>query len=229
MKIGNTLLGASAAALLAAATFGFTSDDNAKPAGKRMNVPSKETVNYAEHIAPILNKRCAECHRPGEVAPFSLIGYDNAKKWSAMVAQATSSGLMPPWKATEGYGEFLDVNRLSPEEIETIKRWNEAGARRGNAKKEPAAPKFESEWPLGKPDLVLSPPKAYKLAAEGEDVYRNFVIPTNSKEPMFVKAMAVKPGNAKVVHHVIAFLDNNGASKKLEEKQTASGSFLAER
>lgn len=219
MKLGTLLLSSSAIAMVAAATAGF-SDGGTKAPATMGKVPSKAAVNYAEHVAPILNKRCAECHRPGEVAPFSLIGYENAKKWAAMVASVTESRRMPPWKATEGFGEFADVNRLTPEEIQTLKVWSEAGARRGDPKKEPPAPKFESDWPLGKPDLVLEPAKEYKLDAEGNDVYRNFVIDTNFKEPTYVTAMAVKPGNPKVVHHVIAFLDNGGNARKLEAKNT---------
>src|SRR4051812_41921229 len=99
MKIGTFLLSASVIGAAVSAAVGFTPDGRAptgKPGG---GVPSRAKVNYAEHIAPILNAHCAECHRPGEVAPFSLIGYDNAKKWAAMLSKVTESRVMPPWKA----------------------------------------------------------------------------------------------------------------------------------
>src|SRR3954465_209554 len=105
--------------------------DGAKPSpmdAPASAAPSVAKVNYAEHIAPILNAHCVECHRPGEVAPFSLMGYDNAKKWAKMASAVTTPRQMPPWKAVHGYNEFLDENRLSPMEIETIKRWDSAGA-----------------------------------------------------------------------------------------------------
>lgn len=176
-------------------------------------------VTYSKQVGEILNQRCVECHRPGEVAPFSLVGYANAKKWAPMIAQVTAKRLMPPWKAVHGYGEFKDENRLSDLEIQTLQEWAKTGATRGDAKSEPKTPKFSSDWTLGKPDLVLSPAKEYRLEAEGDDVYRNYVLKTDFKEPMWVKAIDVRPGNKKVVHHVIAFLDKNGAAEKMEAAQ----------
>jgi hypothetical protein len=182
--------------------------------------PSIAKVNYAEHVAPILNAHCVECHRPGEVAPFSLVGYDNAKKWAKMAGSVTSTRRMPPWKAVHGYGEFLDENRLSPMEVETLKRWDTAGSPKGDLKKQPPTPKFAGEWPFGQPDLILEPSKEFKLGPEGGDVYRNFVMKTDFKEPVWVTSMSVKPGNAKIVHHVIAFLDRSGQAVKKDAEQT---------
>lgn len=173
---------------------------------------------YARDVAKILNRACVECHRPGEVAPFSLVGYAEAKKRSGMIAAVTEAQLMPPWKAVKGYNHFLDENRLEPDEIETLKRWHEAGAPRGNTRQEPKAPTFASEWPLGKPDLVLQAERPFTIPAEGPDIYRNFVIKTNFDKPTWVRAMDVRPGNAKVVHHVIAFLDERGRSVELESR-----------
>ncbi|HWA83225.1 MAG TPA: hypothetical protein VG820_07335 [Fimbriimonadaceae bacterium] len=184
------------------------------------SAPSAAKVNYAEHVAPILNAHCVECHRPGEVAPFSLIGYENAKKWAKMEATVTQSRLMPPWKAVHGYDDFLDENRLSAAEIETIKRWEAVGAPRGDPKKEPPTPKFASEWALGKPDVILSPVRDFKVGAEGPDIYRNFVMDYDFKEPVWVTAMTVRPGNPRVVHHVIAFLDRTGTAAKKDAAQT---------
>lgn len=181
--------------------------------------PAPSKVTYAEHVAPILNKRCVGCHRPGEVAPFSMIGYDNAKKWAPMIAQRTDQRKMPPWKAIPGFGEFKDENLLSEVEIETLKRWSAAGAPRGDAKKEPPTPTFGSEWPLGQPDLILQAAKPYRVEADGPDDYRQFILKTSFKDTKYVTAMSVKPGNPKVVHHVIAFLDEKGASWKLEGRE----------
>ena len=125
---------------------------------------------YARDVAKILNRACVECHRPGEVAPFSLVGYAEAKKRSGMIAAVTEAKLMPPWKAVKGYNHFLDENRLEPDEIEALKRWHEAGAPRGNIRQEPKAPTFASEWPLGKPDLVLQADRPFTIPAEGPDI-----------------------------------------------------------
>ncbi len=180
--------------------------------------PSLAMVNYSENVAGILNSHCAECHRPGEVAPFSLLGYENAKKWSRMIAQVTGSRRMPPWKAVHGFGEFADENILSELQVETLRRWAEAGAPRGDVGKEPKPPVFRSEWPLGEPDHVLRPAKPHPLDAAGQDEYRHFVLKTSFKETRWVRAMAVRPGNPRVVHHVIAFLDEQGRSHAIESR-----------
>ncbi len=189
-------------------------------ASDEAKAPSLKTVNYAQHVAPILSAHCVNCHRPGEVAPFSLVGYVNARKWATMVNTVTESKKMPPWKAVHGYGDFLEENRLSATEIETLKRWEEAGTPRGNPTLEPPAPKPAPEWPLGTPDLILQADKEFHLAAEGADVYRNFVMKNDFKEPVWVTGMTVKPGNRKVVHHMMAFLDNTGVATQKEAAQT---------
>lgn len=174
--------------------------------------PAESEATYAEHVAQILNDHCVSCHRPGEVAPFSVTDYASAKKWAPMIGEAVSARSMPPWKAVHGFGEFKDENRLTEVEIETIRRWVKAGAPRGDSDREPVPPVFNPGWRLGEPDLILQPASEYKLAAEGDDVYRHYVLKTNFKETRYVKAMDVKPGNKQVVHHVIAFIDDRGVS-----------------
>ena len=174
-------------------------------------------TTYATDIAPILDKNCVSCHRPGQVAPFSLIGYDNAKKWASTIVAVTKTKRMPPWKAVQGFGEFLDENRLSNEQIEAISNWEKAGMPRGDKALEPKPRTFSSEWAIGAPDLIVSANKPFKIGAEGNDVYRNFVIPTNFKETRWVSGIDVRPGNPKVVHHVIAFLDDKDRAKRQED------------
>lgn len=189
--------------------------------------PSKGKVNYAEHIAPILNEHCVSCHRPGEVAPISLIGYENAKKWSPMINQVSTARKMPPWKAVHGFGDFQDENRLDETKIETLKRWEEAGSPPGDLKKAPKPPSFSGTWALGKPDMILSTAQPYKLGAEGSDEYRNFVFDPKNKETIWVTAMDVRPGNRKVVHHVIAFIDTSGqATRKAENTKDGQEGYI---
>jgi hypothetical protein len=199
------LIGGIGLAAIAAA--GLTGGDGARPAAP---------PTFAGEVAPILYEKCAPCHRPGQVAPFSLTSYEDASRRSGTIARVTERRFMPPWKAVAGYGKFKHENRLSDDQIATIKAWHEAGAPRGNASVEPKPPTFTTEWALGKPDLLVSADKDYKLAAEGDDVYRNFVIKTDFKEPRWIRAIDVAPGNRKVVHHVIAFLDEGERAKNLE-------------
>lgn len=187
--------------------------ENPKPA----RAPAKPT--YAKDVAPIVNRACVSCHRSGEVAPFSLSGYDSAKKWSAMTAAVTKTKRMPPWKAEAGYGEFQHENRLTDVEIQTLANWAATGAPRGDKRIEPTPPApVEGGWSLGKPDMILKSKGEYKLSADGEDVYRNFVIENPSDTEMWVKAADVHPGNKKVVHHVIVFTDAMHQGRKLAAK-----------
>jgi cytochrome c553 len=192
-----------------------------KPVAAKAAEKAPARPTYAKEVAPILNRACVSCHRSGEVAPFSLAGFDAAKKWSGMTATVAKSRQMPPWKAQAGYGEFRHENRLTDVEIQTLANWAATGAPRGNKKAEPTLPKGPvSGWTLGKPDMVMTSSKPYNLGAEGEDVYRNFVIQNPSSTPMWVRAMDVHPGNKKVVHHVIMFVDANHQGRKLESKVT---------
>jgi hypothetical protein len=144
-----------------------------------------------------------------------LQNYEDAKRRSGTIARVVEKRFMPPWKAVAGYGEFKHENRLTDAQIAQIKSWHEAGAPKGEGN-EPEPPTFTTDWSLGKPDLIVSADRDYKLAAEGEDVYRNFAIKTDFKEPRWIRAMDVAPGNRKVVHHVIAFLDEGDRAKNLE-------------
>ncbi len=162
---------------------------------------------FNKDVAPILYANCVTCHRAGEVAPFSLIEYKDAKRWAPMIAQATSAHVMPPWKATPGFGEFADARVLSEQQIATLKAWADAGAPEGNAKEKPTAPKFTEGWALGPPDMVIEMPAAASVAADGADIYRCFVIPLDLKEDMTIAAVEVRPGNRRVVHHPIIYFD----------------------
>lgn len=185
--------------------------------------PSVKEVTYADHVAAIVNDHCVECHRVGETAPFSLEGYENTRKWARMIALVTERGTMPPWGAVEGIGNFHGENRLSDLELATLKSWSEAGAPRGDKSKEPAVPTFKSGWELGEPDMVVKMPEPSKVSAEGSDEYWNFVIDPKLGKTVYVKAMDVKPGNRKIVHHVIAFIDEKGRADKLVNSPKGDG------
>jgi mono/diheme cytochrome c family protein len=182
-----------------------------------------EEVTYSKHVAPILWENCAGCHRPGEVGPFSLLSYGDAAKRAEFLGEITASRRMPPWKAEPGFGEFHDVRRLSDREIELIARWAEAGAPEGNPADLPPAPKFPEGWQLGEPDLVLEMPEAFEVPAAGRDAFRCFVIPTGLAEDRTVAAVEFRPGNRKVVHHALFFLDASGEGREKDEADPAPG------
>ena len=178
---------------------------------------------FNRDIAPIVFSKCATCHQPGEVAPFSLLTFKDAHKRAKQLAEVTGRRLMPPWKAQPAHGEFLDERRLSEAQIEAISRWAEAGASEGNPADLPTVPKFPTGWQLGPPDLVVRMSQPYLLAAEGSDELRNFVIPIPLTEDRMVGAIEFRPGNRRVVHHALCYLDSNGAARKLDAKDPAPG------
>ncbi len=182
----------------------------------------KGALTYSKDIAPIVYKNCTACHRVGEVAPFTLASYEDVKKRAAQIAAVTEGRVMPPWKA-DSHGEFHDERRLSTDEIGIIRQWAGEGAKEGSKADLPPAPKFTPGWNLGQPDVVLEPSEDYKLAAEGRDVYRCFVIPNPNDADRFLSSLEVRPGNRLVVHHVIAYLDSTGQGRRMDEKDPGPG------
>lgn len=178
---------------------------------------------YTKDVAPILHKHCVACHRPGEIAPFSLLTYKDAAKRADFLADIVASRRMPPWHAEPGFGKFHGERRLSDAEIATIKQWAEADAPQGDPKDLPTLPPLPTgDWKLGKPDLILKMPKPFTLPATGRDILQCFVLPIPIDSDKFVAAIDFHPGNRRVVHHVIFFLDANGQGRR---KAGESGSY----
>ena len=176
---------------------------------------------YARDVAPILRAKCETCHHPGEVAPFTLQTYKQASAWAADIKRYTQNRQMPPWKPAPGYGEFAREHEiaLTDQERATLAKWADGGAPLGNPKQIPPARQFSTGWKLGEPDVILTPQREYHLAADGEDVYRNFVVPIDTTQERWVSAVEVHPGNRAVVHHVLVYVDAAGASEKLEAQE----------
>ena len=180
-------------------------------------------VTFTKDVAPILFTQCVTCHRPGEVAPFSLTSYKDAKKRAGQIADVTENRFMPPWMAEKGHGDFVGERRLSDEQIKVLRAWADAGAPEGDPAQLPPLPTFPDGWTLGQPDLVLKMSESYELKAEGRDVFRVFVIPTNLTEDKYVRAVEFRPGNRKIVHHALFFLDNSGTARKLDAQDPGPG------
>lgn len=183
-----------------------------------------EAPTYFKHIAPIIQRHCQDCHRPGQVAPFSLMNFDHARSRASDLLLVVESGLMPPWPASSEYGgPFQDARILSDEEIETLRQWVDADSPEGDPKDAPEPREYSSDWPLGEPDLVLTMSEPYELEAEGDDEFRVFVLPTDLPEDRWIKAVDFKPGNRKVVHHVIAATDTSGRARELDAMDEKPG------
>jgi Copper type II ascorbate-dependent monooxygenase, C-terminal domain len=183
-----------------------------------------EGPTYYKDVAGIIQKNCQECHRPGQVAPFSLLTYEQARKRASDISHVTDERTMPPWPASTKFGgPFVDQRVLADSEIATLRAWVEAGCPEGNPKDAPPAREFASDWPLGKPDLVLTMPESYELSGDGKDEFRVFVLKTDLPEDRWIRAVDFKPGNRKVVHHIIAGIDTSGRARELDAKDKKPG------
>ncbi|HEY1949597.1 MAG TPA: hypothetical protein VGG97_21485 [Bryobacteraceae bacterium] len=171
---------------------------------------------FNKDIAPILYQNCATCHRPGEVAPFSLLTYRDAAKRASLIATVTAKHYMPPWKAEPGYQHFEDERRLTDSQIRIISEWARNGAPEGDPQQKPVPPQFAGGWQAGKPSAVLSMPQPFHVAADGRDVFQCFVVPLNFAEDRYVKSVEFHPGNPGIVHHALFFLDTSGEARKLD-------------
>ena len=177
---------------------------------------------YNHDIAPILYQNCAGCHRPGEVAPFSLLTYQDTAKRAALIAGVTKSRVMPPWKAEPGYGDFRDVRRLTDEQLALIQQWASNGAPEGDAPA-PAPPKFTDGWQLGQPDRTLTIPAKFSVPAGGPDVYRCFVIPLNLDKDTYLGGLEFRADSRRTVHHALVFADTLGQGRKLAANSPDGG------
>jgi hypothetical protein len=167
---------------------------------------AKAVVTFSKDVAPIFYKNCVVCHRPNDLAPMSLLTYKEARPWARSIKEKVISREMPPWQADPHYGQFANDKRLSQEDVATITAWVDGGAKEGNPKDLPPAPRFSDDWQLGKPDVVLSMQQDYAIEASGPDEYIRFVIPVNLTEMKWIRAVEIHPGNKRVVHHAVAFL-----------------------
>jgi mono/diheme cytochrome c family protein len=168
---------------------------------------------FSKDVAPIVFQHCANCHRPGEIAPMSLLTYEQVRPWAKSIREKVASGLMPPWHADAPRGTFSNDRRLTDSEKDTLIRWVSAGAPEGDARDLPPAPKFTQGWEIGKPDVVLSIPP-YEVPASGTIEYQNFSVPTNFTEDKWIQAIEVRPGVRSVVHHVLVFSREPGGTAR---------------
>ena len=181
-----------------------------------------EPPTFAHDIAPLLYEKCATCHHPGEAAPFPLLTYQDVKKRAAQIAAATKSGYMPPWLPEAGYGDFSGDPHLTPAQLETISEWARAGAPEGPSNEIPPAPTFATGWQLGQPDLVLDAESPVNVPASGPDLYWNVIFTPNLTARRWVRAVEIRPGLPRIVHHANLLVDRAG-SAHLHETSPGKG------
>jgi hypothetical protein len=186
--------------------------------------PGARTPTYAREVSRIIQKNCQECHRRGQVGPFPLETYDQARKRAVDIATVTSERSMPPWKAVREFGQKFQHDRSLPvEDIGTLAAWAEAGAPLGDPSELPPPESFPDEWALGTPDLVLEIPESYSIPPSGGDVYRCFVLPTSLSSDIYISAIEYRPDNRRVVHHMLGWVDVSGAGRKKDAGDPGPG------
>ena len=143
-----------------------------------------DTPTFYKDVLPILQANCQTCHRPGEVAPMSLITFEQARPWAKAIQKAVVTRQMPPWFADPNVGHFANERRLSTRDIDTINAWADAGAPAGKEGDAPKPIEFASGWNL-KPDLVIEMPKAFELPARGTINYKYVLVKGNFTEDLW--------------------------------------------
>src|SRR5215469_16208148 len=161
---------------------------------------SSSSVTFDKDILPILQKNCQGCHRPGEVAPMSLLTYTDARPWAKAIKVAVATQKMPPWFADPRYGHFSNDRRLSQADINTLAAWADSGAPEGNSKDAPPPSHFQEGWNI-KPDMVIKMPKPFQLKASGTIDYQYVLVKGDFTEDKWVSAAEMRPSNPKVLHH----------------------------
>ncbi len=161
-------------------------------------------VTYSKQISRLLQAHCIECHREGEIAPFSLTDYEEVVGWAEMILEVVQDGRMPPWHANPEHGQFSNDARLSNEEKEMLRQWVNSGAPEGDPADLPPPRQFVQGWRIGKPDQVIQmADKPFHVPAEGEVKYQYFVVDPGFTEDKWIRAAECRPGNRAVVHHII--------------------------
>ena len=177
---------------------------------------------YANEVSRIMRAKCENCHRAGDIAPFALPDYASVTLWADDIQATINNGVMPPWKPVAGYGDFQNSFALTGDEIQTVNDWIAAGEPMGDPSDLLAPLPDAGPWPLGTPDAVLQMPQPF-TPTRGTDVYRCFVLPTNISSETYLSAVDISPGNRKIVHHVLLFLDTTGQAAQMDGQDGSPG------
>ena len=192
-------------------------------AGKAVSVPVTEArgcligrarepkldspVTYSDQISRLLQRRCLECHRTGQIAPFSMTDYEEVAGWGEMIAEVVREQRMPPWHANPEHGRFANENRLSAAEKQLIYTWVENGCPRGDPADLPEPREFQEDWFLPRdPDVVVSLPRVEKIKSVGVENYRYIEVDPGFQEDKWIELAECRPGNRAVVHHIIVYV-----------------------
>jgi hypothetical protein len=188
--------------------------------GQRGRVEPHGEITFSPHVATIFYRSCLECHREGQLAPFSLLEYESAASWGEMIAEVIEQERMPPWFANPQYGHFSNDSRLSPDDRQTILTWVKNGCPEGDPKDMPTPPSFPDNWRIDDPDqVVYMSEEPIDVPAEGPVDYQVYFAETHLKEDRWIQQAEVRPGNPEVVHHCSVWVIPPGSPREVYDAQ----------
>ena len=170
-----------------------------------------QKITYARDVAPLLQKHCQTCHRPGEAAPFSMLTYQQTRPWVKAMKEAVLLQKMPPWFADPHYGKFSNDLPLSPDEVNTIVAWTDSGAPEGDPRDMPAPAHYVEGWSIPKPDVVYQFPRAFEIPATGTIEYQKVIVSSGFTEDKWVQFAEARPDDRAHIHHMILYVREPGS------------------
>ncbi|HKN62095.1 MAG TPA: hypothetical protein VJW93_13020 [Candidatus Acidoferrales bacterium] len=176
------------------------------PASARQPQSGQAPPTFYRDVIPLLQQHCQSCHRPGEVAPFSLVTYEQARAKASTIADVTSERKMPPWFADPRFGHFSNDPSLAPNEIAILAAWNEAGAPAGDSRDAPPPRQWAQGWNIPQPDVVVEMAKPVELPARGDIDYTYEIVPTGFTEGKWVQMSEIRPSSRENVHHAVIYI-----------------------
>jgi len=157
---------------------------------------------FSRDVAPIFYARCVSCHRPGEIAPMSLLDYASARPWAKSIKEVVATRKMPPWHADSSLVRYANDRSLTRAEIATIVRWVDQGAPAGDPADLPAAPRFIEGWAMGEPDLIFHAKRDFTIPANQAEVpYQCIAFHVDLKDDLYISGWEIRPRVPKAFHH----------------------------
>jgi hypothetical protein len=182
--------------------------------------PIHAAPSFYRDVLPILQRRCQECHRPGEIAPMPFVSYRETRPWAKAIRDAVQRRAMPPWFADPCCGKFANDRTLSQYEIDTLTAWSGSGASAGDEKDAPPPRAWPADSNLAGANLVLRMPRAFDVPAKGAVEYQHFLIPTGFTADRWIQGVEVRPGARALVHHIVVYMIEPGEDWKRAPSQS---------
>jgi hypothetical protein len=168
--------------------------------------PPPPQPTFYRDVLPVIQNHCQVCHRPGEIAPMPFVTYEETKKWAMPIRDAVRTRKMPPWFADPRFGHFSDDLSLTPQQIDTLAAWAEAGAPAGDPHDAPPPRHWTTGWNIDQPDRIVQMPTVVPIPAHGDVEYTYEIVSTGFKKDMWVQSSEVRPSSRANVHHAVVYI-----------------------